>query len=94
MYKRHIFRVNGLAWSPDSQRIASAGGSRIEVLEAITGTQHFSYRGHTAPVKVVVWSPNGTFLASGDESGMVHIWTASAGIHLLTLSGQAAPIWA
>jgi WD40 repeat protein len=37
------------------------------------------YQGHTSPVCVLAGSPNGDYIASGDEGGGVQIWKADTG---------------
>jgi eukaryotic-like serine/threonine-protein kinase len=95
MNKRHVFHISSLAWSPDGQRIASAGAKRVEVVDAATGKRFFTYMGHTAHVKAVSWSPDpptgghgGGRIASGSHTGEVQVWDAATRAHLLTYSGQ------
>ena len=42
----------------------------------MTGTPTLTYRIHSSEVLTVVWSPDGTRLASGDEDGIVRVWQA------------------
>src|SRR5689334_20473781 len=44
-YRGHTSRVNGVAWSPNGKRIASAGGPQI--WNAATGKLIYSYSGHS-----------------------------------------------
>jgi WD40 repeat protein len=46
--KRHSFNINALAWSPDGTWIAAAGHGHVQVWEAATGENRFSYE---------VWAP-------------------------------------
>jgi WD40 repeat protein len=46
------------------------------------GTTRLIYRGHAGRlngVYAVDWSPDGAFLASGDNQGAVHLWEAEHG---------------
>ncbi len=76
IYDGHTNAVNGLAWSPDSRRIATASADRTVHVWDIdnSGQTPFIYREHTAAVNVVAWSPDGTRIASGGDDHTVHIW--------------------
>ena len=71
--------ANGLDWSPDGQRIASAGDDRmVKVLDS-SGRELLSLEGHNAPVSTIKWSPDGKSLAAAGTDGTVRIWNASSG---------------
>lgn len=74
---------HGLAWSPDSQYLASIGreDNTIQIWSIATHQckttpqqQCMNYRGHTAQVEVIAWSPDGKFIASSSEDQTVQIW--------------------
>jgi WD40 repeat protein len=73
-YPGHGFTVvHGLAWSPDSERVASAGEDKtVQVWNATTGETLLTYKGHVDAVNAVAWSPDGKYLASAsrDKTGM------------------------
>ena len=45
-------------------------------------------RGHGAPVSVARFTPDGRWLCSGDERGMIHIWDLTAGKLLKKFGGD------
>src|SRR5205807_2055320 len=61
-----------------------------EALEAASkkppiGTVLLAYRGHNdAPGYTCAWSPDGTRLATGGSNGLLKIWDAMTGKHILT----------
>ncbi len=76
-YHRHTSYIYSIAWSPDSQRIASASkDATVQIWEVASGRHIFTYRGHTSGVKAVAWSPDGKYLASAGDDQTVQVWTA------------------
>src|SRR5262249_29874537 len=79
-----IVHNGGLAWSPDSTRLAVAGGSSggsaaMWVVEASSGTVEKTFRTETSNVWGVDWSPDGTRLAVGSSSSPARILDAHSG---------------
>ncbi|MHB8600469.1 MAG: WD40 domain-containing protein [Ktedonobacteraceae bacterium] len=65
------------SWSPDSTRITAATQSNIiQVWEASNGKLLYAYLDTIAQTTNAVWSPNGNFIASGDDAGAVNVWRA------------------
>ncbi len=70
------------AWSPDGQFLASNGlvGSQrvLEVWNASTGERRAAWA--VGPYAAsLLWSPNGKYLAMGDDRGVVHLWNLFTG---------------
>jgi WD40 repeat protein/serine/threonine protein kinase len=53
------------------------------------GTTFLVYRGHTAAVYSVDWSPDGKQIVSGGRDGLAKVWNAATGANLLTYLGHA-----
>jgi len=76
-YRGHSNRVNAVAWSPNSLRVASAGyDGRVRVWDATTGGDAFTYHEHSNGVNAVAWSPTGLRIASASTDGTVKVWQA------------------
>jgi hypothetical protein len=75
-YRGHTDWVDGVAWSPDSTRIASASSDKTaQVWDAANGGHVFVYNGHTNYVVTTAWSPDGTRIASSSYDDTVQIWS-------------------
>lgn len=87
-------------WNPDGVRLATAGGiigwtgfGAIEIIDGITGSGLLNGGHPGAAVTKVRWDPTGTFLLSGDETGVVQIIDFTTGMGgSLTLHEGGGPI--
>jgi eukaryotic-like serine/threonine-protein kinase len=88
IYRGHADTVLGLAWSPDGKHIVSGGGyfdlanfvasgggdTTAQVWDAADGSRIYIYHGHSDLIWTVVWSPDGTRIASGSADKTVQVW--------------------
>jgi serine/threonine protein kinase len=66
----HTEKVNSVAFSPDSKRVASGSGDRtLRVWDVQTGAVRLTLKGHTGAVCSVAFSPDGKRLASASVPG-------------------------
>jgi len=70
----HRGEVWAVAWSPDSQTLASGADDGTVRMWREDGTSGPVLQGHTRRVWSVSWSPEGTKLASGAEDGTLIVW--------------------
>ena len=76
IYTGHTDVVRYIAWSPKSQRIASASFDRTaHVWDALSGNNVYIYRGHTTGLAHVTWSPDGKYIASGGINEDIQVWS-------------------
>ena len=94
IYGGHSSFVEGIAWSPDSKRIASGSNDRtVQVWDSANGGNVLTYRGHTDVVPAVAWSPpDGTRIASGSADRTVQIWHASSLQPIQIIHGHAGEV--
>jgi WD40 repeat protein len=87
----HAGEVVGIAFSPDSKRLACAGGNfgepgELQVWDLARGIVTVRCQGHASVVTCVAFSLDGKFLASGDKDGMVRWWDSTSGQELTARS--------
>jgi WD40 repeat protein/serine/threonine protein kinase len=97
----HSF-VNGVAWSADGTKVASAGSDRTaQVWDARTGKLLFRLEGHRGQIRTIVFSPKGKLLATGgegalnnsssqtpDDMGEVKLWDLESGREKFSCAGH------
>ncbi len=88
--RRRISRRTVIASLVKGVLIGSFGGEALLELAGCSSPQPashlplFIYRGHTDVIKSVSWSPDSKRVASGDIRGVVHVWDALTGNHVVT----------
>lgn len=69
--------LNVMAWSPDSQKCVIGYDEIVLLLDGNSGNINLVYTLHTDMVGAVAWSPDGTWISSGDKQGRVNTWNAT-----------------
>jgi len=76
-FRAHAAAVNGIAWSRDGRRLASAGDEATARLWDRRGRSMGELRGHSDDVTCIAWSPDGKLIATGSRDRTVRVWDAS-----------------
>jgi WD40 repeat protein len=80
------------AISPDGRWSARPGGpNEIQVTDAVTGRK-YALVGHTNMVTCVVFSPDGSRIATTSWDRTIKLWDAATGRELLTLRGHTGGV--
>jgi hypothetical protein len=81
-----------VAYSPDGQRLASAGADgAVKVWDARTGQEALSLKGGSG-ITHVAFSPDGQLLAGADVNMSVQVWDTRTGELSLTLKGHTSRV--
>ena len=71
--------VRDVAWSPDGTRLAVGTSPGIWLYDADTGSEVSLLTGHTRRLHSMVFSPDGTTLASAGLDGRLRLWDVATG---------------
>ena len=89
----HMGSVNGLAYSADGKRLATASSDNVaRIWDASNGSLVFSLTGHTAPISSIAYSRDGRRLATASQDGTVRIWDALKGQQVGMFNGNSGPL--
>jgi serine/threonine protein kinase len=91
--KGHSGSISTIVYSPDGQRLASAGRERtVKLWDATEGREIPTRMVHPAPVSLLAFSVKGQHLASVSEDGTVNLWDATTGQKTATLTGHGGSV--
>ncbi|MDB5314083.1 MAG: High-affnity carbon uptake protein Hat/HatR [Gemmataceae bacterium] len=84
--------ITAFALSPDGKRAVAAGGPGFAcgVYDLGAKKETFRLSAHTAPVQVVVFTPDGTKILTGSADRTVRVWDAATGRELGRWDGGGA----
>lgn len=89
---RETHEVNGIAWSPDGQILASCSqGGVIRLWNPQTGNIFF-FEVNSSSINGIAWSPDGLTLASCSADKTIRLWNPQTGKHVMTLEGHTKNI--
>jgi WD40 repeat protein len=77
--------VEGIAFAPNGEDLASAGDTYIKLWRADSGSSIRTLEGDALSMDEVVFSPDGQTIAGGSSGGSIWLWRESDGTRLYTL---------
>lgn len=77
----HGAAAKTVAFHPGNPAVLVSGGAdaAVRLWDARSGREYVSYKGHDGAVTAVVFSPDGKWLATGDDGGTARLWDLAAG---------------
>ncbi len=77
-----------IAFHPQKELLAVGTGNDVLLLDLQEGREVARYSAHTWPVKCIVFSPNGSLLASGGLDRTIRVWDSMTGDEVAVLIGH------
>jgi len=89
----HTNRVRAVVFSPDSEKIASAGADgRIVIWDVATQTQALRWDAHNGGANTLTYSFDGQFLLTGGEDHQIILWSSATGELVQNYSGHSGAV--
>lgn len=83
--------VEGLAWSTTNLLASAGGNDQLHIWDVASETEQLVLT-HNANVQSVAWSPDGSWLASGSDNGVVWVWDGETGQQIYQLAGHEGDV--
>ncbi len=75
----HAWGINGVAWSPQGDRLATACADRTVRIWNVETKQTVNILGHSDTVRSVAWHPDGKRVVTGSFRDKIHVWNIESG---------------
>lgn len=95
----HVSQVRAVAFSPDGQWLATAGGNpgqfgEIKVWDVAARKELRAWRGHRDNIFALAFSPDGKLLATCSYDRMIKLWDAATGAEIKNLKDHTDAVFA
>jgi WD40 repeat protein len=89
-YANHPSTIADIQWKPDTLEVASAAYGQLALLspDKPEPFKRFQWKGS---MLVLAWSPDGKYIATGDQDSTVHFWITKTGEDLM-MSGYPVKV--
>ncbi|MDR2716554.1 MAG: hypothetical protein LBB89_00615 [Treponema sp.] len=91
-YKAPAFSYTQPRYSPDGSMLLVNYKNILYIYNVNDGMLVKTLTGHSKEVTTGLWSPDGTKIISGDQSGAIIIWDVSSGSEVRSIRGNKGPV--
>jgi WD40 repeat protein len=81
-YADHASTVADIAWQPKAEILASAAYGQLSLRRTTTSEPYRRYQ-WKGSMLALAWSPDGRYIATGDQDSTVHFWIVKTGQDLM-----------